>query len=405
MLSGVAACVALLIGCAGGPASDGSETDWYPTTGNAALDAALRQETAVPRSGRPHADPDGAYTVELAFPYTHVQEDGGDRFSFEIGGLEGAMACNLGDELGDLGGSAAAVAEVAKTQIGELDTTLLTAVRTGHFGDVPYQGVEWLMVGSQGSAQPKVLSANKHGFSIDCYHLALGQSRTLHRVFQRMVESFEATTPPPKPYLQEITIWQLNGMDVGIDTITLTLDADGDTAIEYHGSMLVPVSQSELSTTTSFERSWASPDGALISSYVAEVEQGEVTTDLQLRVAEDQTWQVNGVFQGKDLAVALDWNGPIDSKLSDYLVLRRELAPQGAQTEVVLHEWSPDLDPTGLTELTIRIDPGDPRIVEVTTGNVDVRGARNADGFIDRGTTRIGPVELNVRTVYRHGDL
>lgn len=396
--------VALQVSCGKGV----SDTPAKPSTGNAALDTALAMEV----------DLEGSFSVEPAsqsfranvpLSPTLTVDEGVEKIGMQLPGAGGEISCFVYESESDIGGSALrlsrSVVEVIEQNVGEFPLKKINGFYVGAAGGMPYHGVEWLLGSKNGSAQPKVIAANKHGRGLACLHSGLGFEQTFERIFRGFLESFSVQSPPPAPYYSEVIVSKLGDLPVGVESVHLTLDGDGDTEIRTFTSLIIPVDAQEVSATISTGRSWSRPDGSLINAHVSESDENEEHTNLGLIWSDDEGWGVSGMFQGKELESTLAHTGPIHSRLMDFIIMTRVLKPFGDQEVAETTEWVTDIDPTDVIPSKISISAQAPYQARVEAAGVSFEITRGQDGLLKSATIPIGSSVLKMNLVHREGQI
>ena len=351
----------------------------------------------------------GAYTARVALPFEFSAEDGADRIDIALGEETVAMSCYVYAEEADLGATSLRLVQGGRAYFdkehGEFALKQLSGIRVGQVEGSPYHALEWTYSDPEkGSAQIKAATANKQGHGIACLDLNLGFRETFTRVFEGLVASFAAATPPRRPYFEEITVSTIGGLEVGVTWLRLTLDEDGDTRGEGVTSLLIPTGADDMLVSYKTRVEWARPDGSLINASVSDVDLEAESTRLDLR-QEDGIWQVRGHFKGKELNTPLKGGPWIDTLLTEYRRVRRELIPHGDQRVVRLAQWVPSADPTGVLQATFEVTPDEPLRYTMTAGPIVSTGNRSAEGFVDSSVVDLGANPLHTKVLYRSGDL
>lgn len=400
--------VVLVAGFQSGCGSGAPNETRTPSTGDTALDAALAKEVRL--DGDFLVEPASkSFTATAMLPPILSIDEGIEEIVMQLPDAGGDISCFVYKEEGDVGGAAVRLGiagiELIEREFGNFEVKRINGFYADVAGGVAYHGVEWLLASSGGSAQPKAISANKHGRGLACLHFDLGYRQTFERVFRGLLESFSDETPPPAPYYSEVIVSKLGDLKVGIESTRLTLDQDGDTEIRTASSLLIPVSASELATTTSSGRSWSRPNGTLINAHVTEGDEADDHTSLNLKWVDDEAWRVSGTFQGKELDSLLPHIEPIDTKLREFIVLTSVLKPKGDQSNAVMTEWVPNIDPTDVIQSKITTRAGNPLAVRIEAAGISFDLIRGEAGLIESAAFGIGSATLDMKVIYREGGL
>jgi hypothetical protein len=219
------------------------------------------------------------------------------------------------------------------------------------------------------------------------------------------VTSFESSHPPPQPYMTEVVVSTLGGLEVQAVNTSFTLDAAGDTEIWTETSVLMPRSAVDLEASYTSQRTWSRPNGTMINAHATESDLESQHTQLNLLFGKSGSWEVSGRFQGKSLQASLERDEWIDTSLAEYRGLHEEVVPKGEKQSLALVVWEPSADPTSVLEASFEIGAEDPSRFTGKVGPLELEGRRGADGFIDSAVMRLGPMELETKVVHRSGGL
>lgn len=351
----------------------------------------------------------GAYTASLALPFEFSSGDGVDQIDIALGEDASAMSCYVYAAEADLGVTSLRLVQGGRAyfdkELGEIALKQLSGIRVGEVDGAPFHALEWTYSDPEkGSVQIKAATANKQGHGIACLDLNLGFRETFTRVFEGLVASFASATPPPRPYFEEITVSTIGDLEVGVTWLRLTLDEDGDTRGEGVSSLMIPTGADEMLVSYKTRVEWARPDGSLINASVSDVDLETESTRLAL-TQEEGVWQVRGRFKGKALNTPLKGGPWIDTLLTEYRRVRRELIPHGDRGIVRLAQWIPSADPTRVVEATFEVMPDDPLRYTMTAGPIVSTGNRSALGFVDSSVVDLGANQLHTKVLYRSGEL
>jgi hypothetical protein len=341
---------------------------------------------------------DGSYTVELNIGseqpvYCEVVPDGFDladmvRRTFDL-----------------------TMEEVGKAQ-GKVEARLLEETDAGVFGSVPYLQTQWVYRVNDGTA-PRVggykqISMEKNGQGIYCAHVDIGYNKSFVAMAKAFAETFSSTSGEPAPYYEEIAVTTINGKRVGIARSSLVRDADGDTEVRDSMASLIPGPSGSLHSQDVTRLEWVRPDNSLINATRIVAEDGKLTTNLNLKVVDDQ-WKVEGDHGGKKIDEKLNTDAQPGSWLAQASGIRKILtAANPVGTEYSMWYWLGS-EPTKLTETKARVTAkaGDKRFKGVATLD-----GLNADVVMDATTGTIvnaqvktNGMEMNFERVYAKGAL
>lgn len=350
----------------------------------------------------------GEYRARLPLPFEVGETEGGtDQIQVA---LEGSVpiVCYVWEGESELGVTVMRTADLLfeslSQELGEIGHRSLTAIDAGALGGAPFHAASWLFTADASSlGLLKIAAANKQGRGMACNHWDAGYRQTFERVFSDLVESFQVAEPPPVPYYAEIFVMRMNDLPVGVEQLEFSMDAEGDTRVKHHSSTLIPTSQSELVSTYSVSVEWSRPDGALINSYSSETGVDGTHTELMLRRNEIRGWHVTGKLQDKELDADVEHEGSIDTSLGESIALRERLVPLGDETVVRQLRWVPEVDPTGVLDVSLEGVAGDPPGLRLRFGPIEMTAVRDPLGMARSGTVRAGRIEMALERVYQDG--
>lgn len=328
-------------------------------------------------------------------------------------GSDGVYECWIWVDAIDLASTtsniAEAVIENVSGEFGPVNARFLRAVDAGAIDGSPFLALEWLYtVGQEGEARvayTKVRSARVDGAYITCGHSVPGYRKSFAKSFARVVSDLEVDVETVSPYYKSLTVQSLNGINIGVSSVTFVEDEDGDTQIETDENTLAPVSESELRVSDTSTISWSTPDGLLINKQYAAVENDELTADLALYPDEDG-WHVAGTFTGKEIDRAL---GVEPEPVSELGYMRQVQAMWGdtGGTSATLTDWVPSLDPTSFVGVQLDLAEGDaePRGGVLTLGPLVINSQFDANGSLARGEMNLGGTRLVIERVFEQGQV
>lgn len=392
----------LLLGCA---SSTGS---WY--------EELLAREAAA---AAPHvvASEDGFFRTRVSAQLATPIEDGEEAYSLRLDmGAGQPVECWLYRGELDLAFSVAefsrATFDAISQQLGAVEVKKVDRVDTGAFRGSPYLALDWLyrvkQEGARAVGQVKHVVATKGARSVYCQHNESGYRESFRRLVAGLVETLEyGETGSPAPYYSEVSTLAIEGTRIGVERMTLTLDAEGDTKIARSSSLLLPVDGETLRTTDSYDVEYSRSDGALINQAHVESANGELVTELRLDPDWDGAWKVSGTFRTKPLEATIRLSEPLASSLGEALALRRALEAQGPAAELTLRRWIPQADPTRLTDQTIAIrdEVGEDRfLARVSMGPIDADLVVDRTGKATSGSVDMGFTTIEIERVFVDGE-
>lgn len=372
---------------------------------------AMRREAEF---GAPSEVVDAAATFRASLSLPFTQETDADGIhELEIPIERVPIYCLVWPDRAELGATALRMAgeifERLRGQGNTISHQQFVSIAAGAIDDAPYQAIHarFLLESEEGQGWGlmKVAAANKQGHGIACNHWNAGYAETFDRAFEELVGSFRAAEPPPEPDYEEIVTIALGDLTLGVLTASWRRDEEGDVQGIAETSMILPVSSYEF--TVSYERAidWSRADGDLINAYLRESDLDEEHTRLSLDWSRERGWYVEGRYKGKAIDATLDHDGGIASGLSELLLARFELAPQGDLWEVSLPRWLPGLDPTRVLDVRFSLDPEDPsRMRSQLEDLIEMEAVRGADGLPESAVMDVGDDTLTFQRIYRRGE-
>ena len=249
----------------------------------------------------------------------------------------------------------------------------------------------------------KAAVANRHGRGLACESLDSGYFETFQAVFRHWVGSFDADVEWPA-YFRETIRTHIGDQPVGLSTVTMQRDEDGDTKMVMANAMLIPTGPGSLSQLDQNAIEWTREDGTLIAAFEFEADAHGLTTDIALQ-REDGVWRATGKMADKEIAAEL---GDVDltSNRSDYLALARQLVPVGDRTEMVMARWVASADPTSVLEVRhtdIQVADDGTSTMVTHLGPVTTRGERDASGALVRAEIAVGAQTMTMERLHVEG--
>ena len=303
-----------------------------------------------------------------------------------------------------------ATIELVAAEQGKVEATQLEFTDAGAIGNAPYLATRWLYRVHDGKEARlgalKQIAFDKLGHGVYCAHLDLGYVATFDAIARAFAESFEAPAAEANPYYMEILVASIGGSRIGVATITLEKDADGDTKSEEVTSMIGLVPAGKLHAQDAIHRQWLRPDASLINAAHIVANNGELSTSLNLAPRDDQ-WVVEGEMQGKEVNLTLPAGASPGTSVEQALALRKLLAaadPAGA--EHAIDFWM-HADPTKLTSVRTKLlqKSGDAGFAARTSmGGVEIDLVLDtATGTVSSGDMAVGTQVIHLERVYRSG--
>ena len=303
-----------------------------------------------------------------------------------------------------------ATMELVADEQGKVEATQLEFTDAGAIGNVPFIATRWLYRVHDGKEARlgalKQITFDRLGHGVYCAHLDLGYIATFDAIARAFAQSFEAPAAEANPYYTEILVASMGGSRMGVATITLEKDADGDTKAEEATSMIILGPTGKLHSQDAIHREWLRPDASLINAAHIVASNDEPTTSLSLAPRDNQ-WAVEGELQGKEVNLTLPAGPPPGSSVEQALALRKLLAaadPAGAAHTIAL--WMV-VDPAKLTSVHTKLlgksgDAGFAARASVGEVNMDLV-LDKATGTASSVDFSIGPQAVHLERIYQSG--
>jgi hypothetical protein len=281
-------------------------------------------------------------------------------------------------------------------------------IDSGAYGRAPWLAARWLFLvndGKQknvGQYQHAVFGKDGHGGV--CQHDDIGYVKTFGAVVKSLADTLEFSSGTSASYYSEIATVSLGGSRVGISSVTLKRDADGDTVSMTQSAMLMPMGDGKVSSQDTFHQEFQRPDGSLINAIMAVSGNGELATDLALKPV-DGAWTVTGTIQGKEITQKLKPDEEPGTSVQQARQLREILATDKAVgTTHHLDMWV-NADPTKLTKTTTKITSktGALYLASAQVGPLKADLTLDATGMVTLAKIPMGPQVVTIERVYVNG--
>lgn len=290
---------------------------------------------------------------------------------------------------------------------GKIEVRELESTDAGAHGDVPYLQTQWVYLLAEGKQLGglKQVSLRKKDHGIYCSHEALGYAKTFAAVAKAFAMTFEAKSEELPPYYTEILTSTLGGNKIGVATMILARDAEGDIQARHSNALLLPLENGAVTTEDSYQTEWTDQDGAMINALQFSSTDGEVDADAKLQL-KDGDWVIEGEFQGKKIAHKLAAGAEPGSLLGQMLELRKLLAsdkPVGAQHSSPM--WT-EADLSKLIDVKTKVLAR--RDARSFTAVGDIAGMKidlvlDPNGSAHSAQMRIGPQVVKMERIYQQG--
>jgi hypothetical protein len=360
----------------------------------------------------------GAFRGEVPAEVLVAPSRHGESYGFALGiGSETPVECWLHDSELDLASALVAFSEATFTsisdQMGEVEVRRIEGVDAGALAGGAFLAVDWLYrvcnAGEARIGQIKHLAVSKSGHTLYCQHNEVGYEQSFRRVVEGLVRNLvHQKSQPQKPYYEEISVFAVRDMRVGVQHVMLARDEEGDTRIDLRSFTLIPVDAATFQSSDTYGVEFVRRDGTLINQAHVESVNGELATQLALDPKPDGSWRVHGTFQTKPIDAHIDAAHPVGSWLGEVLSVRREIAQQGVGGEVVMVRWMPDADPTRFLEERIAIReraPGDRFRTTLSVAGLEAEGLADRAGTTASGSVDLGHIQMRFERIFADGRL
>ena len=250
----------------------------------------------------------------------------------------------------------------------------------------------------------KMMVARTADQSMLCTLPAAGYRQTFVRVaggFARAMKSTRSLPPADR-----VAVWAVTsaGAWVGHVRQRAHRDAGGGLTLQTWGTVMLPTSESALSTSDfSAQESLNAAGELLAGQWVERAGEGAVSHFVlqQGSIGYDYQGLVNGARQAGRIEGARFVNADV------YLRSARQRVASGAPTTVVeVDEYHPDLDPARAFRVGYRIEKlEDGARVRYELGPAKSEEESDAHGRLRRSKTRLGELELDGAIVFERGEI
>jgi hypothetical protein len=290
---------------------------------------------------------------------------------------------------------------------GKIEVRELEWLDAGAHGGVPYLQTQWvyLLAEKKELGGLKQFSLRKNGHGVYCSHVDLGYAKTFTTLAREFAASLEAPSEELAPHYAEVHAVSLGDRKVGVMTVTMARDADGDIQTREQTALLLPVDVGVLSAEDSYLTEWSNATGEMINALQMSVSDDEVEMDTALK-AKGDAWVVEGEVQGKKVTYTLAAGSKPGTMLGQALDLRKLLAgekPAGAEHRIGM--WT-DVDVSKLVDVKTRIKSR--RDAGGWSAEGEIAGLMadlvlDANGSARSVEMRIGPQVMRATRVYVNG--
>ncbi len=216
--------------------------------------------------------------------------------------------------------------------------------------------------------------------------------------------SAELDDPTPTPFYEEIITVDMNGPGAGVAYAAYRNEDTGGTTAFIAESSVSAVDASSIAVSDSFSATVTDPDDAIISSFNISVENGEISSELDLERAADGGWTVTGTLQGKEVQFMIDGDVEPASELRQ-IAMARDVFNEG-NTSLDAAVWLPSIDPSQFIVTTMTRDDADvERRAQIQLGPIAYTGLFDDEGNMYDASMNIGPVSIEIERVWSHGSI
>ena len=291
---------------------------------------------------------------------------------------------------------------------GTLQSRSLYFVDMGVIEGIPFLAVEWLY--RAGDAPNTVVGFSKvrvgmlGGTTVACGHNTVGYRKTFADAFAELVNAAVVADAGEPPDYEVVFVRRIGDQPVGLVHGTFSLDRDGDTAIRSVDSSLMPIDESNLAATDIWTISFARPDGSLINKVRFAIEDGELTTNLNLKRDQQSVWTVSGVYEGKEISAAL---GGDVQPIADSGQIRAvaALLADDEQDSATVTAWVPQADPTQFTDIVYSLYGDGSSRGSMQLGSIRLDGQFDANGTMREASLDYGGEDMFIERVWQRGRL
>ena len=367
------------------------------------------------QTDRPFVAPNDLFRVLLPFPLagepTLLEEDEQVSFSLDLG-TEAPVNCFAHYKGLDPAASVATVSELSLPVGAEGSAILGRQIQDIDLFLVERSAVvaaDWLydveQDGQRVTGMLKLRAADVGQGGVLCVHDEVGYSETLDGVMERLVRTWrEPTEPANQPLFQEIHRIRVNGQPVGIETLSISVDQDGDYVLETKSFDLLPVDAQSLTGEDTYAIDYAFADGVLINSLFVVSNGGELSHHLNLSPEDETKWTVSGTFESKQIDETFE-HGAMTSELLDRAEIREFLASASIGDKLVQDAWLADVSPAAITQLPLEYLGREGKVhrVRLTLGELTMDAEADDQGALLRGQAKVADVLVEMERIFVDG--
>jgi hypothetical protein len=234
-----------------------------------------------------------------------------------------------------------------------------------------------------------------------CQHDEVGYRASFRRITQGLVKSMKAPSDGPPPRFVEVHILRMGDQPVGFEQRATRRAENGNVQTWQKTALFLPRSPRELAFSDHLQSDFFDTDGNLRFLSAVEVEDDQLTTEIEAERATDGRYLVKGKHGGEEVKGAFrskGKRGPLTWSASSR-ELRKLLA--GKVRELSLEEYHPGFDPIRPMQVVYR--RGEGRAVTMTFGPIEVKATLDENGLIEQAEVPMGDLRVTSRRAFLRG--
>jgi hypothetical protein len=355
----------------------------------------------------------GAFRGSVPAQLLAAPQRDGDAWTLALGiGSAVPVECRIHDGDLDLAWSLARASEAQldalAPRVGGIDVSRIANVDAGALAGALFAGIERVYRTSDGErfGQMKHLMVSKARRAVHCMHDEVGYAKSFRRVVEALVGGLVFAEPAAEPPYEEIATLSANGRTIGAIHASVTREPDGSLRLDTRKLGLIAMAPTTLRATDETGNELAREDGSLLRQELQSRDNGEVATQLALAPHPDGGWDMRGTFRSKRLESRIRSDAPLSSSFREAQRLADALATTGVGAEVRASRWLPSVDPTSLTEQSVRIVerlPDGNYATRSVVGGIEGSGVLDPSGGFVFSEVEIGHIQMRSERVFRRG--
>ena len=161
----------------------------------------------------------------------------------------------------------------------------------GHFDDVPFLAAEWGVGGDAEAIGVRGLSAVKNRRGITCLQFDGLNGNRFFALARSLIETIELPDPTAGVFRRELFTYELEGKPVGVGTIHLSRDGDGDVAFQQ-ANYIVIARPHRIRSVDELRFDYSTEAGELINGAYRSYVNGELEREARLDPVAPNTWSI-----------------------------------------------------------------------------------------------------------------